>query len=149
MRNKLGIGFFGVMIVALMLVTGAYQLSYQRAKENMEVKLKVAKETQTEGSPGEETKAATPDPATVAADGQALKEDCYYLMEVNGYVVVYLSDKKTPYEYTDIKQSFGMRFATENIWRMQNPCMDFWKIILVKKYASYCKSFVDIQGKIV
>ncbi len=78
MRNKLGIGFFGVMIVALMLVTGAYQLSYQ-------------------------TKAATPDPATVAADGQALKEDCYYLMEVNGYVVVYLSDKKTPYEYTDIK----------------------------------------------
>ena len=49
MRNKLGIGFFGVMIVALMLVTGAYQLSYQRAKENMEVKLKVAKETQTEG----------------------------------------------------------------------------------------------------
>ena len=103
MRNKLGIGFFAVMIVALMLVTGAYQLSYQRAKENMEVKLKVAKETQTEGSPGEETKAATPDPATVAADGQALKEDCYYLMEVNGYVVVYLSDKKTPYEYTDIK----------------------------------------------
>lgn len=103
MRNKLGIGFFGVMIVALMLVTGAYQLSYQRAKENMEVKLKVAKETQTEGSRGEETKAATPDPATVAADGQALKEDCYYLMEVNGYVVVYLSDKKTPYEYTDIK----------------------------------------------
>ena len=23
-------------------------------------------------------------------------------MEVNGYVVVYLSDRKTPYEYTDI-----------------------------------------------
>ena len=39
---------------------------------------------------------------TVSADGQALKEDCYYLMEVNGYVVVYLSDKKTAYEYTDI-----------------------------------------------
>ena len=129
MRNKLGIGFFGVMIVALMLVTGAYQLSYQRAKENMEVKLKVAKETQTEGSPGEETKAATPDPATVAADGQALN-------------IRILS-------MTTFRQSFGMRFATENIWRMQNPCMDFWKIILVKKYASYCKSFVDIQGKIV
>ena len=28
--------------------------------------------------------------------------DCYYLMEVNGYIVVYFSDKKTPYEYTDI-----------------------------------------------
>ena len=24
-------------------------------------------------------------------------------MEVNGYIVVYLSDKKTPYEYTDIR----------------------------------------------
>lgn len=103
MRNKLGIGFFAVMIVALMLVTGAYQLSYQRAKEDMEVKRQVAENTQTEGGRTEETKAATPDPAAVAADGQALKEDCYYLMEVNGYVVVYLSDKKTPYEYTDIK----------------------------------------------
>ncbi|GFI42402.1 MAG: hypothetical protein HFG82_12935 [Dorea sp.] len=103
MRNKLGIGFFGVMIVALMLVTGAYQLSYQRAKEQREVKLQVAEETRAEGQKKEETTAATPDPATVAADGQALKEDCYYLMEVNGYVVVYLSDKKTPYEYTDIK----------------------------------------------
>ena len=34
--------------------------------------------------------------------GQALKDDCYYLKELNGYVVVYLSDKKTVYEYTDI-----------------------------------------------
>ena len=39
---------------------------------------------------------------SVAADGQALKDDCYYLKELNGYVVVYLSDKKTVYEYTDI-----------------------------------------------
>ena len=30
------------------------------------------------------------------------KDDCYYLKELNGYVVVYLSDKKTVYEYTDI-----------------------------------------------
>ena len=40
--------------------------------------------------------------ALVEADGEAMKEDCYYLMEVNGYVVVYLSDKVTPYEYTAI-----------------------------------------------
>ena len=39
---------------------------------------------------------------SVAADGQALKEDCYYLKSLNGYVVVYLNDKKTVYEYTDI-----------------------------------------------
>ncbi len=99
MRNKYGIGFFGIMIVALMLVTGAYQLSYQRAKEQSEVR--VAEKTRTR----DDVTVTTPEPApaTVAADGQALKEDCYYLMEVNGYVVVYLSDKKTPYEYTDIK----------------------------------------------
>ena len=29
--------------------------------------------------------------------------DSYYLFEVNGYIVVYLNDKKTPYEYTDIR----------------------------------------------
>ena len=103
MKTKYSIGFFAVMIVALMLVTGAYQLSYQRAKEQMEVKMQAAQETRAEGSQKEDASSVNPDPASVAADGQALKEDCYYLMEVNGYVVVYLSDKKTPYEYTDIK----------------------------------------------
>ena len=73
-------------------------MSYQRAKEQLEVK--VAENTQTKDVP---VTPPEPAPATVAADGQALKEDCYYLMEVNGYVVVYLSDKKTPYEYTDIR----------------------------------------------
>ncbi len=108
MRNKLGIGFFAVMIVALMLVTGAYQLSYQRAKEQMEVKMQAAQETRAEGSQKEDASSVNPDPASVAADGQALKEDCYYLMEVNGYVVVYLSDKKTPYECVeDAKSLYG------------------------------------------
>ena len=98
MRLKYGIGFFAVMIVSLMLVTGAYQLSYQQAKERAE--MKVAEETKPEP---QEPVITAQEPTAVAADGQALKEDCYYLMEVNGYVVVYLSDKKTPYEYTDIK----------------------------------------------
>ena len=98
MRLKYGIGFFAVMIVSLMLVTGAYQLSYQHAKERAE--MKVPEETKPEP---QEPVITAQEPTAVAADGQALKEDCYYLMEVNGYVVVYLSDKKTPYEYTDIK----------------------------------------------
>lgn len=92
MRNKYGIGFFLTLIIALMIVTGAYQLSFQKAKERAEVKI-----TEEE----QDTAAATSEP-TVAADGRALKDDCYYLMEVNGYVVVYLSDKTTPYEYTNI-----------------------------------------------
>ena len=96
MRTKYSIGFFAVMILALTLVTGAYQLSYRQAKERSQ--LNAARETQSQ-----EPAVTAKEPATVAADGQALKEDCYYLMDVNGYVVVYLSDKKTPYEYTDIK----------------------------------------------
>ena len=42
---------------------------------------------------------------TVTTEGDASKEDCYYLMEVNGYVVVFLSDKKTAYDYTSIEVS--------------------------------------------
>lgn len=98
MRLKYGIGFFAVMILSLMLITGAYQLSYQHAKERAE--MKVAEEKKPEP---QEPVITAQEPASVAADGQALKEDCYYLMDENGYVVVYLSDKKTPYEYTDIK----------------------------------------------
>ena len=42
------------------------------------------------------------DSSSVTTGSKASKNDCYYLMEVNGYIVVYFSDKKTPYEYTDI-----------------------------------------------
>lgn len=92
MKNKYGIGFFAVAIIAVLAISSAYQWSYQRAKERAQIRV-----TEEE----EKTVTSTPQ-KTVSADGQALKEDCYYLMEVNGYVVVYLSDKKTPYEYTDI-----------------------------------------------
>ena len=33
MRMKYGIGFFGVMIMALTLMAGAYQLSFKKAQE--------------------------------------------------------------------------------------------------------------------
>lgn len=94
MKNKYGIGFFTVSIIAILVITCAYQLSYQKAKERAE-EARVQKE--------EQLKEAQKQEESVAADGDALKEDCYYLMEVNGYIVVYLSDKKTPYEYTSIQ----------------------------------------------
>ena len=50
----------------------------------------------------EETGQGKAEQESGSAEGGGLKEDCYYLMEVNGYIVVYFSDKKTPYEYTDI-----------------------------------------------
>lgn len=93
MNYKYGIGFFAVSLIAFLLITGAYEMSYQKAKERAENE-SAASQTSTENY-ADKTSA-------VEAGGEALKEDCYYLMEVNGYVVVYLSDKKTPYEYTDI-----------------------------------------------
>ena len=79
MKNKYGIGFLIISVAAILLITCAYQLSYYRAKERAgEARIKTEKEP-----------AAKPEEA-VAAEGDALKEDCYYLMEVNGYIVVYL-----------------------------------------------------------
>lgn len=91
MKNKYGIGFLILTITAVFLLTCAYQLSYYKAKEKA-APIRVEKED----LPAEEPERSVP------TEGSALKEDCYYLMEVNGYIVVYLSDKKTPYEYTDI-----------------------------------------------
>ena len=91
MKHKYGIGFFTTAIIAVLVITCAYQLSFQKAKEHAEEQARVRAEEQADEAEN-----------LVAADGEALKEDCYYLMEVNGYIVVYLSDKTTPYEYTDI-----------------------------------------------
>lgn len=105
MKNKYSIGFFVAAMAAVVALSGAYQFSYEKAKakaaEELKIEIKAEnekkKELQTEETTGKRTQNGS-----ISADGQALKEDCYYLMEVNGYVVVYLSDRKTPYEYTDI-----------------------------------------------
>ncbi len=91
MGNKYGIGFFTAAIIAVLVITCAYQLSFQKAKESAKKRAEKQQEAVTEEAG-----------SAVEADGSALKEGCYYLMEVNGYVVVYLSDRKTAYEYTDI-----------------------------------------------
>ena len=39
MKNKYGIGFFVVMIIAFVLIAGAYQSSYQKSKELAESKV--------------------------------------------------------------------------------------------------------------
>lgn len=93
MNKKYGIGFFVIAFAVVLILSGAFQLSFYKAKE---------KSIQNHESTGTENLTSTDSHESVEAEGQAMKEDCYYLMEVNGYIVVYLSDKKTPYEYTDI-----------------------------------------------
>lgn len=95
MNKKYGIGFFVAAFLLVMMISAAFQLSFYKAKEQ------AAREQQAAAE--DNVSAEQNAPQSVAAEGQALKEDCYYLMEVNGYIVVYLSDKETPYEYTDIR----------------------------------------------
>lgn len=77
MKGKFGIGLFVFSFVSIYLI--AYgTIGNQKEEENLSVE------------------------ESVSTDGQAYKEECYYLYEKNGYIIVYLSDQKTPYEYTDI-----------------------------------------------
>ena len=85
MNKKYGIGFFTTAILAFAIISGAYQISYEKAKERAQEENMIEEQKQT-----------------ITTEGEASKEDCYYLRGVNGYVAVYLGDQKTVYEYTDI-----------------------------------------------
>lgn len=89
MKNKYGIGFLLFLILVVFGITCAYQLSLNKGKREIQAEINAKEQKEMNNT-------------SVAAGGQALKDDCYYLKELNGYVVVYLSDKKTAYEYTDI-----------------------------------------------
>lgn len=96
-RNRnYSIGFFTAAMIAVVAISGAYQISYEKALDRAKEELLTAEHEVS-------------DPPAVATEGEATKgeiiptDDCYYLMEVNGYVVVFLADKKTAYEYTNIE----------------------------------------------
>lgn len=89
MNRKYSIGIFaGVVLLFAVLLSAAYQVSYNHAKAQLA-------KAETEATPKEETQ-------SIRTEGTAQKEDIYYLKEKNGFVVVYLSDGTTVYEYTNI-----------------------------------------------
>lgn len=93
MNKKYSVGLFaGGIVLVVTLLSVAYQVSYNHAKQQL------AKQ-QEESLLQEEIS------QSINTDGTATKEEGYYLTELNGYVVVYLSDKTTPYEYTNIMVS--------------------------------------------
>lgn len=85
--KKYSIWFLTAALVIMVLLAGAYQLSYyaavDRREEEMESDLRRDDVQMTEGS--------------------AEKNDGYYLMQRDGFVIVCLQDKKTVYEYTSIE----------------------------------------------
>lgn len=90
MKQKYYIGFFmAVFLVASLLGIG-YQVSYQYVMDRHQ------QMAQVESIP------ELPEEKIITTKGTAKKNEGYYLCELQGYVVVYLSDHETIYEMTEI-----------------------------------------------
>lgn len=87
MKKRYSISFFVAIIACVTLLSFAYRTSYDRTKE----------QAQTEHPAVEEERENS-----VPVEGNAEKADVYYLKNLNGFIAVYLGDKKTLYEYTSI-----------------------------------------------
>ena len=84
MKKKYCIGFFVVLFVFVSLLGIGYQVSYQYVMDRQMARQQDKQQR------------------SVAVKGEAEKNEGYYLAELHGYVVVYLSDQSTIYEFTDI-----------------------------------------------
>lgn len=102
MKAKYGIGLLIAIIICMALFSGAYYMSYRNLKQQL-----AAAEEQAEL----EEQARLEEELAVAAEGDASQAEQFYLLPLNGYVVVYLSDKTTVYEYTNI----AMDHLPENV----------------------------------
>lgn len=78
MTRKYSIGLLVAVVVLLLVITFGYHKEYEYVKKQTNID-------------------------TVTAQGKAIKESVFCLKDLNGYVVVYLEDGETIYEYTDIK----------------------------------------------
>lgn len=85
MKMRYCIGFFAAIFFLVSMIGIGYQLSYRYAVERQQAKVELAQNEES-----------------VTTKGSAEKNMGYYLCELHGYVVVYLSDKTTIFEFTDI-----------------------------------------------
>ena len=77
MKWKYSVGLVLAVSFLIMTVSFGYRKEYEYAKEQR----------------------------VMTVQGDAIKEEIFYLKELNGYVVVYMEDGKSIYEYTDIRIS--------------------------------------------
>lgn len=89
MKSKYVIGFFCAVFFAVILLTAGYQLSYRRVMDRQSAR----------------AEEEVPTTESISAEGDAVQEEGFYLSELQGYVTVYLSDKTTIYELTEIPLS--------------------------------------------
>ena len=81
MKTKYCVGFFLGLFLLFSILGIGYQIGYQYVQNQH----------------------ALPIEPSISAEGDVVKEEGYYLLENNGWIVVYLSDKKEIYEYTNIQ----------------------------------------------
>ena len=99
MSKKYGIGFLLGMILFTLVLVCAYEYTYDRANRKREIE----RMTEEQNEPIMQT------------EGNATKEDGYYISEADGYVIVYYADQKTVYEYTSILVEFLPKVVQEKI----------------------------------
>lgn len=90
MKSRYMIGFFAAFILVVAALSAGYQMTYDRV-----INRQVSHESETPGA------------GSIAAEGQEVNdgtntEDGFYLCELQGFVAVYLSDRKTIFEFTEI-----------------------------------------------
>lgn len=91
--KKYSIGFLASVFLCSMALVILYDYSYHsmRNRETTE-QYEAATKEEAEGP-------------VAQTEGNAIKNEGYYLKNKDGYVIVYLSDGQTVYEYTNIKLS--------------------------------------------
>ena len=84
MKTKYCIGFLAAILFLVVLLGIGYQVSYQYVMDRQMARQQDKQQR------------------SVAVKGEAEKNEGYYLCELQGFIVVYLSDKSTIYEFTEI-----------------------------------------------
>ena len=94
--KKYGIWFCVLFLGCIAVLTAAFQFSFRYSKEKAQEEARIKQAVIKEEKEKQEY--------AVADEGNVSKEDeVFYLTELNGFVAVYKSDKKTIYEYTNIE----------------------------------------------
>lgn len=105
MKKKYGIGILTAVVACVAVFSGMYYFSYQQAMQKHQAKVEQLRQEQERKQYIEQLNKGQDEDEAVKTEGDANKSEGYYLLEKNGYIVVYLSDKKTVYEYTNIAYS--------------------------------------------
>lgn len=134
MKKKYCIGFFVVLFVFVSLLGIGYQVSYQYVMDRQMARQQDKQQR------------------SVAVKGEAEKNEGYYLAELHGYVVVYLFDQSTIYEFTDIPfeelpKEVQTNVKQKNMLKQRRNFTHFWKIIPAKKQRGRRKSRNSVRWR--